>query len=251
MKKEVRRLGNRPIIGISSSHSIAESRLSIHENYIKTILRAGGMPILLPQTFDRDVMAELLDSIDGLLLSGGGDILPARFGEETLPECGAPDAQRDAFELDITPMAIERHMPVFGVCRGIQVLNVALGGTLYQDIQTQCGLLRGSHYQPMPYHVPVHEVFLAEDGFVSDLIGVQSMMTNSMHHQSIKDVAPSLKVEGKTADGIIEIVSGKENDGIFGVQFHPEYLAEQNAAAFRFFEHFIKKAAEYRSSRNR
>lgn len=241
-------MGKRPVIGISGSHNAAESRLFIHENYIRTILKAGGLPVLLPEILDKEAMAELLDQLDGLLLAGGGDILPARFGEETLPECGVPDAQRDAFELAVTPLAIEKGLPVFGVCRGIQVLNVALGGTLYQDIQTQCGLLRGIHYQPAPYHVEVHEVVFTRGGLFEGLTGASSMMTNSVHHQSIKDVAPSLKVEGTTADGIIEAVCARDNDRVFGVQFHPEYLAEHSDAAFKMFEHFIRKAAEYRHS---
>lgn len=242
-------MGKRPVIGISGSHLIAENRLSIHENYLKTILKAGGMPLLLPETVDQSVMADMLEEIDGLLLAGGGDILPARFGEETLPECGAPDAQRDAFELDITPMALDRHMPILGVCRGVQVLNVALGGSLYQDIQSQCHMFRGNHYQPMPYHVPVHEVFFTKDGFFSKLIGQPSMMTNSMHHQSIKALAPSLRIEGATEDGIIEAVSLKDDDAVFGVQFHPEYLVDQNDAAFKIFEHFVKKSALYQQNK--
>lgn len=242
-------MGKRPVIGISGSHNAAESRLFIHENYVKVILKAGGLPILLPEILDKEAMAELLDQLDGLLLAGGGDILPAHFGEETLPECGVPDAQRDAFELAVTPLAIERGMPVFGICRGIQVLNVALGGTLYQDIQTQCGLLRGMHYQPAPYHVEVHEVAFERGGLFERMTGEASMMTNSMHHQSIKDAAPSLRVEGTTAEGIIEAVSARENDRVFGVQFHPEYLAEHSDAAFAMFKHFICKAAEYRKIR--
>lgn len=129
-----------PIIGISGSHNIADRQLFVRENYMQSVLRAGGIPVLLPEIEDEETAAQILAHLDGLLLAGGGDILPARYGEETIPACGEADAQRDAFELLIIPMAISRKMPVFGICRGIQVLNVAMGGTLIQDIESQKGI---------------------------------------------------------------------------------------------------------------
>ena len=104
---------------------------------MQSVLRAGGIPVLLPEIEDEETAKAILDRLDGLLLAGGGDILPSRYGEETLPACGEDDPQRDIFELLIIPMAIARNMPIFGICRGIQVLNVAMGGTLIQDIESQ------------------------------------------------------------------------------------------------------------------
>ena len=120
---------NRPLIGISGSHNVADRQMFVRENYMQSVLRAGGIPVLLPEIEDEETAKAILDRLDGLLLAGGGDVLPSRYGEETLPACGEDDPQRDIFELLIIPMAIARNMPIFGICRGIQVLNVAMGGT--------------------------------------------------------------------------------------------------------------------------
>ncbi|MDO5378885.1 MAG: gamma-glutamyl-gamma-aminobutyrate hydrolase family protein [Clostridia bacterium] len=240
---------NRPVIGICGSHNIGDRQLFIRENYMQSVLRAGGLPMLLPQVADKETAQALLDNLDGLLLAGGGDVEPARYGESAIPACGEPDAQRDDFELTIIPLALERHMPIFGICRGIQVLCVAMGGTLYQDIQTQCGVERAKHEQPAPYNAPVHTVYFEPDGFFSGVIGAKSMPANSMHHQSIKDPGAQLVVEGRTQDGIIEAVRGAQSDDVFAVQFHPEYLSEESAYAAKLFECLVSKARRYRAAR--
>lgn len=114
---------NRPMIGISGSHNVADRQLFVRENYMQSVLRAGGIPVLLPEIEDKETAAQILARLDGLLLAGGGDILPSRYGEETLPACGEADEQRDVFELLMIPMAISQKMPIFGICRGIQVFK--------------------------------------------------------------------------------------------------------------------------------
>lgn len=241
-------MGKRPLIGISGSHNAEDHLLSIKETYTQAVFRAGGLPILLPETADETQVCEMLDHLDGLILAGGGDILPSRFGEETLPECGVIDESRDIFELLITPLALKRQMPVFGICRGVQVLAVALGGTLYQDIPSQCSLPEANHRQSAPYSAFHHTVHFTEGSLFARIVGTTQMPTNSMHHQSVKDPGKHLIVEGKTEDGVIEALRHKDDDGVFGVQFHPEYLAEHSAYAARLFEHFVKKADAYRLS---
>ena len=118
----------------------------------------AGFPCLLPEIEDEETAKAILDRLDGLLLAGGGDVLPSRYGEETLPACGEDDPQRDIFELLIIPMAIARNMPIFGICRGIQVLNVAMGGTLIQDIESQQNIPKKTHQQEPPFGQPVHTV---------------------------------------------------------------------------------------------
>lgn len=239
-------MSERPVIGISGSHNAEETLFSIRENYMNAVLRAGGIPVLLPETADPETVHALLDVIDGLLLAGGGDVRPSCFGEEAIPACGQPDDLRDAFELQMIPEAVKRKMPIFGVCRGIQVLAVALGGTLIQDIESQCGIVKAVHSQEPPYSEPVHTVHFEENGLFASITGVTSMRTNSMHHQAIKDPGEHLVVEGHAEDGIIEAVRSKEDDSILAVQFHPEYLAEHSEQAARLFRHFVEKADAYR-----
>ena len=162
---------NRPLIGISGSHNVADRQMFVRENYMQSVLRAGGIPVLLPEIEDEETAKAILDRLDGLLLAGGGDVLPSRYGEETLPACGEDDPQRDIFELLIIPMAIARNMPIFGICRGIQVLNVAMGGTLIQDIESQQNIPKKTHQQEPPFSQPVHTVCF-EKGSVFERIKI-------------------------------------------------------------------------------
>lgn len=235
----------RPLIGISGSHNVRDCQLFVRENYLQSVLNAGGLPVLLPHTADEAAASALLDKLDGLLLAGGGDVEPARYGEETRPECGEIDPQRDAFELLVTRLALERGMPVFGICRGIQMLCVTMGGTLYQDIEAQLHLLRARHEQEPPYDQPTHTVRFTEDGLFARIVGAQEVRTNSMHHQAVKDAGPNLIVEGRSEDGVVEAVRGARGDDVFAVQYHPEYMADGCAHAARLFEHLVHMAGRY------
>jgi len=235
----------RPLIGISGAYNEENQRLSLNERYFEAIIRAGGLPVMLPQTTDEATIHALLDRIDGLLLSGGVDVLPARYGEETLPACGTIHEKRDASELLMTQYALDKGMPIFGICRGIQVLAVALGATLFQDIESQLGIPASNHKQEQPYDDPVHTVRFKEGGLFERITQTTLMPTNSMHHQSIKEAGDRLRIEGITMDGIIEAVCSKENEAVFGVQFHPEYLAHYSDFAERLFTYFVEKSAAY------
>jgi len=238
-------MGKRPVIGLSGYHNEEKNITQLGDRYADTLLRAGALPVLLPRTTDEATICELLDHIDGLLLCGGGDVLPSRFGEETLPACGKPDEVRDEFELLLLKHAFERRMPVFGICRGVQMIAVALGATLFQDIESQLGLPRVNHYQEIPYVDSVHVVRFKEGGLFERITGTSVMPTNSMHHQSIKEAGDRVRIEGITMDGIVEAISASDNDAVFGVQFHPEYLAHYSDFAYRLFEYFVEKATAY------
>lgn len=241
----------RPVIGISGSYNESEETHLIRNTYFSAIMQHGGLPVLLPMINDEGTANAYLDMIDGILFSGGGDIEAARFGEEQMPESGAPNRTRDTSELLFLPLAVKRSMPVFGICRGVQALNVALGGTIYQDIPAQLGIPRSEHYQEKPFSTPFHEVYFEKGGLFERITNQSSMPTNSMHHQSIKALSDALVVEGRTKDGVIEAVSGKDNDSIIGVQFHPEYLVEGNQQAAALFDHFISRAKQYRAKQHR
>lgn len=238
-------MNRRPIIGISGSRNVEEKHLFIRENYMESVLRAGGLPVLLPHIFDRETARAVLASLDGLLLAGGGDVRPSLYGEETLPACGEPDDHRDAFELLVIREALEMGMPIFGICRGIQVLTVAMGGTLYQDIESQLGIEKLRHSQEPPYGEAVHTVRFEKGGLFARVTGVEEMRTNSMHHQCVKLPGDRLIVEGVSDDGVVEAVRARDNDSIFAVQFHPEYLSDHCEQAARLFAHLVAKAGEY------
>ena len=235
----------RPVIGVSGPFNQDKQQMLLGVRYAYTLLRAGALPVLLPRTTNEETICALLDHIDGLLLAGGGDVLPTRFGEEPLPACGKPDEVRDEFELLLLKHAFQRRMPVFGICRGVQMIAVALGATLFQDIESQLGIPRIHHYQELPYDDAVHVVRFKEGGLLERITGTSVMPTNSMHHQSIKEANERIRIEGITMDGIIEAISATDNDAVFGVQFHPEQFAHYSYFAYRLFEYFVNKASAY------
>lgn len=236
---------NRPIIGISGSRSKEERHLFIRENYMESVLRAGGLPVLLPHFADEETARAVLGTLDGLLLAGGGDVRPSCYGEQTLPACGEPDDQRDQFELLMIRGALELGMPIFGICRGIQILTVAMGGTLYQDIESQLGIEKLRHSQEPPYGEPVHTVRFERGSLFARLTGAQEMRTNSMHHQCVREPGKRLVVEGLSEDGIVEAVRAADSEDVFAVQFHPEYLSDHSEQAARLFEHLVARAGAY------
>ena len=240
----------RPLIGVSGSHDGEKRQIFVRENYMDCVLAAGGIPVLLPYVGDEASARAMLSSLDGLMLAGGVDIDPAHFGEAKLEACGEIDEKRDAFELLITPMAIEMGMPVFGICRGIQTLAVALGGTLVQDIESQMGIPAVTHQQNPPYTADTHEVRFEAGGLLARITGKTRVRVNSMHHQSVKALGDRLRLEGLSGDGVIEAVSMKGREDVFGVQYHPEYIAGEHAHAAKLFAHFVACAEAYRNRKD-
>lgn len=238
-----------PIIGITPSRNQEKEQVLLRETYINSIIRAGGIPVVLPLTANEQVIDTLLDTIDGLLLSGGVDIHPKRYGEEIHPACGEIDEVRDESEFLLVNRAIGRNMPVFGICRGFQVICVALGATLFQDIESQLGIPKENHRQSEPYDDPVHTVRFKDGGLFARITDTPLMPTNSMHHQAVKDAGDKIKIEGITMDGIVEAVSMAGNEAIIGVEFHPEYLDHYSDFAARLFRYFVSKAAAYHNSK--
>lgn len=233
------------VIGVSGSHNVTDRQFFVRENYMESVLRAGAIPVLLPEVDDDNVIEQMLDVLDGILLAGGGDVNPARYGEKTLPVCGEVDEKRDAFEFKLTAQAMKRNMPIFGICRGSQVLAAAMGGTLFQDIESQKGIPAERHSQKPPYGEAVHMVQFKTGGLFERITGVEKMQANSMHHQAVKDAGPNLVVEGTAEDGVIEALSAKERDNVFAVQFHPEYLSDHDEAAQKLFNHLVSLAQAY------
>lgn len=231
-----------PVIGIIGYRTEPNRGIGLRQTYIDSILRAGGLPVILPLFTDEDTISNVLTHIDGLLLSGGCDVNPARYCEERLPECGEPNDERDASELLFVKQARKMQMPILGICRGVQLLNVAYGGTLIQDIPSQRGIPLEKHDQAEPYTALVHEVTLTKGGLLNRITGETQFMTNSVHHQAIMTLGSSLVCEALSTDGIIEAVSDSADDAVFGVQFHPEYFSGEYAYAQKLFDYFVSMA---------
>lgn len=196
------------------------------QSYIDAIVRAGGIPLLIPLVEQEEVLRALYERIDGLLLAGGGDVLPVYYGEEPHERLGTTDPLRDHVELPLTRWAAADGKPILGICRGIQVLNVALGGTLYQDIEAQIAtaLSHESSYERQDWTHMAHELRLDPESRLAQLLQSPDILTNSLHHQSLKDIAPDLRAVGWAPDGVVEAVEGVNGHFMLGVQCHPEAL---------------------------
>ena len=226
------------VIGITPAQD-EKGNITINQDYVNAVIRSGAAPVLLPLIEEEESQFALLSRIDGLLLSGGPDIDPALYGEEKIPECGEISPKRDAVEISLFLKALEMRMPVLGICRGIQVINVALGGTLYQDIDTQ---LEGAVKHPC-YDQPrekAHEVTVFEGSQVHRMTGLKRFSVNSRHHQGIKRLGHGLVATAYSKDRLIEAVDYPQAPFITAVQWHPESLCDRFSDAQAIFNAFAE-----------
>ena len=222
----------KPLIGITPN--IRESgKFVLHQSYAAGIINAGGLPVILP--YNTENAKDYLQNISGLLLSGGGDVDPAHFGEEKHPKTEPPNPARDSFELTLCRLALEMDMPVFGVCRGAQVINIACGGTLTQHIDHhRCE--RDPARPQARWHSYLHSVKLL--GRLREIVGKDEIQVNSIHHQVVGRLGTDVYVNAITDGEIIEAIEVKGKKFALGVQWHPEALAgitKENAAIFQGF----------------
>ncbi len=211
-----------------------------NQSYVDAVIRAGAAPLLIPNVTDRALLRTLYGRLDGLLLSGGGDIDPTYYGEARHEKCGLPSPERDETELALIRWAVEDGMPLLAICRGIQVLNVALGGTLYQDIEAQApGAERHSWSPGYPRDYIAHSVSIEPQTRLAHIVGADPLPVNSFHHQSVKDVAPGLTVTARAPDQIIEAVEANGHAFVVGVQWHPEGLASSDTRAQGLFDALV------------
>lgn len=241
-------MDRRPLIGITPAPSTSspehgsQYRYCLSDNYVKAVWQAGGNPIIVPWVSDSP--ADILDELDGLILSGGGDIDPVLFGQERHDETNGIDDARDEFELALMRAAAERDVPTLAICRGMQVMNVAFGGTLIQhvpDVSTDI-----QHRQDkieIPRETPSHRVSLENTpNPVSDIIGATELMTNSFHHQALDTIAPPLRLAGRADDGIIEAMWHSGMTFGIAVQWHPEGHAAAYPEHARLFSALVEAA---------
>ena len=230
MKKKTR-----PLIGITSS-MVDDRTIKMNQNYFSAVYEAGGMPVFLPYTLGAERAKEIHSEFDGFLFAGGVDIDPKYYGEEITGDGVEVCAPRDEFELALLEELKESPKPILGICRGIQVMNVACGGTLIQDMD--------GHRQSEPRECRPQSVNLAPDSLLLRLAGDERISVNSFHHQAIKDASPWYKVTACADDGTVEAIELKRPMGRFalGVQWHPEMLYETDRVSRAIFDAFIQAA---------
>lgn len=229
----------KPVIGVMPQYSAESGRIMVTANYFHAVRQAGGIPVLLPLFSECFDIEGILDRFDGFLFPGGPDINPLLFGEETLPECGNIVSERDTLELGLMSGILRSGKPVFGICRGIQVMNVALGGTLFQDIPSQTGEQKVGHYQKAGNAVLTHSVRVEKNTLLYDIVKKERITVNSFHHQSCKILGEGLVLNASAADGIIEAAALKNHRFFLGVQWHPEHLYGLDDAMTKVWDTFV------------
>ncbi len=216
-------------------------------DYVEGVARAGGVPVVLPPVGERRAAEAVVGGLDGLLLSGGSDLDPSYYGEKPIPELSVTLPERDSFEMALLELALRRGIPIFGICRGLQILNVGLGGTLYQDIPAQLGRDVLKHRQTTPKWQPTHEVFVDAASQVGGIVRRDTLKVNSYHHQAIKDLADGLVISARSSDGIVEAVEYRDlsEHWLVGVQWHAEAMREAGPEQRNFFEAHVQAAERH------
>lgn len=221
----------RPLVGISCARS-ASGGTNLAKTYTNAITRAGGLPVILPTVSDPAVARDLLEQLDGIVFSGGEDVDPSRYGEEVWNETVYVDSIRDNSDFLLAEAALASGKPILAICRGHQMMNVAMGGSLIQDIPTQVpdSLRHGGG--------AMHKIGVEKDSFLYRLYGQDSLEVNSFHHQAVKDPAPGVRVTARAPDGVIEAY---EAPGVIAVQFHPEKMVEDDPFWLPLFEAYVDR----------
>lgn len=225
----------RPVIGIICGWNDDEQLYQLKSAYVRSIEKAGGIPILLPY-LEEGSFTRLADLCEGLLFSGGGDIDPVHWGAEAAPETRKIDPARDLFEIQLAGFAFNSGIPSLGICRGCQLLNAAAGGSLIQHIESSI-----CHEQNAPRHHPIHDILVKEDSLLGKTVRSTALRVNSFHHQAVGEIAPGLLVSARSADGIIEGIESRAHPFWLGVQWHPECMRDDSSK--RLFAGLIKASS--------
>ncbi|HEX3270582.1 MAG TPA: gamma-glutamyl-gamma-aminobutyrate hydrolase family protein [Ktedonobacterales bacterium] len=245
----------RPLIGITCQPTLnATSQRPMYglgQSYVHAVEMAGGIPLLIPPMGDDTSLRAIAERLDGILLSGGGDVDPARYGEEPIPQLGLVEPERDELELALARIAIDDDQPLFGICRGMQALNVAQGGTLYQDISAQQpkAIKHDYHSYEGPRDLRAHRITVAEGSPLAGIVGEQGYAVNSFHHQAVKEPGKDIKIIGWAEDGLAEAMLVEDHPFALAVQYHPEELVDSDPAALALFQAFVRACAERMATR--
>ena len=237
-------MGHAPLIGVTSSITVLKvpERAYVNSAYLHAVQRAGGVPVVLPPQLSAASLERLARGLDGLLLTGGGDIDPAVFGEAAHPTVCEVAPARDTLELSAVRIALDRRLPILAICRGIQLLNVALGGTLFQDVGSDPGT-QLQHGQQEPRDQPTHKVQVKAGSRLAETLGTDELEVNSMHHQAVRALGAGLLAVAWAPDQLIEgLELADASRFVLGVQWHPEELVSHSEPARRLFAALVQSA---------
>ena len=236
------------MIGLTAGRN-KDRAIQMGKDYPAAILASGAAPVLIPPTEDHAALDRVLQSLDGLVLTGGGDVEPSRYGAQRIPECGESDEARDECEIYLCSRAIEQGLPILGICRGFQVLNVVLGGDLYQDIGTEYGKTIEHRRMDDPAG-QVHTVDIAEGTLLRRALNRQTLGVNTRHHQALKTPGRGLIISARAPDGIAEAIELAGGGFVLAVQWHPEsLLAAGVEGAKEIFDAFARACRQRRENR--
>jgi len=231
----------KPMIGVTPLYDADRDSYWMLPGYMKGIEEAGGIPVMLPLNSEPDVINSIADAFDGFLFTGGPDVSPEIYGEKPESFCGKPCADRDRMEELLFRRVLELDKPALGVCRGLQLFNALLGGTLYQDIPSQLRTdIQISHSQKPPYDKPVHTVAIEEGSPLYRLLKVERMAVNSYHHQGVKKLSMQLKAAAIAEDGMTEAVYMPGKKFAWAVQWHPEFIYKADDRNLELFKEFVR-----------
>ncbi len=233
----------KPLIGVSPLFDNSRVSVWMLPRYLDGLKAAGAIPVILPLHIDQSDFEELALHLDGFLMTGGHDVSPLRYGEAPLPECGDWCRNRDALDWKITRWCYSHNLPVLGICRGLHVMNIALGGTLYQDLPSEFdGECIVEHHMQPPYNRPAHDVTIVRGTPLWDICRKETIGVNSYHHQGIRKVAPQLKIMAIAEDGLVEGLYAENKTFFMGVQWHPEFIYQDDPTQLALLKAFVQAA---------
>ena len=232
-------MGDKPVIGVTPLYDDERESIWMLPGYVDALKSYGALPLILPFTSSDADIAQLVDMCDGILFTGGHDVDPVLYEERKSPKCGEVSTQRDKLEFALLQRALMIDLPVLGICRGAQFINVCLGGTLYQDIPSQLPSAVQHHMAP-PYDRPCHEVSLVPGTPLYYLLKATKLQVNSYHHQGIRDLSFQLSPMAYAPDSLIEAFFHPMKSFTWGVQWHPEFLWEKDGAQRQIFQAFVE-----------
>ena len=238
-----------PVIGITGNFS--DGNLTLAPGYYTSILQAGGIPFIIPPFENNDILISLLNQVDALLFTGGADINPLFLHEEPVKDLHNINPYRDRQELLLARLAANRQIPILGICRGMQIMNVALGGTLFQDIHTQMEGKRIKHSQELERTFASHTIQIEEDSLLARIMKTTTLPVNSFHHQAINQPAPGFRISAIASDGVAEAIESTEYKSMIGVQWHPEcFILNQDEYMMPLFQWLIQEASSFRNAKH-
>lgn len=231
----------KPVIGITAAFDFEKATSNLKDDYYEAIIQCGAVPVLIPVTEEKSVWVEYLDICDGIILSGGPDVDAGYFGQNNMPYSREISPIRDSMELFLVQQALTVNKPLLGICRGIQVINIAAGGSIFQDIyaENNSDIKLIQHSQMAPRWHQIHSIGIVNSTCLHGVFRRESLKVNSFHHQAVREVAPGFIINASSEDGIIEAISNENKKFALGVQWHPENLWRKDKFHLKLFERLV------------